>query len=271
MPNVSRRFDFCLAGRRLAQAQTIPELERGWLAVQKDFEAHWGKEGHVLLFLIHDDYGSISDNDVADLVGKIEALEARTPIDIILHTHGGYVSPTHMIAGAPVSRPNTAAFVPFLAKSGGTLIALATQKVHMGKVAALGPVDLQIGGWSAREIVKLVKELGDEAAPELKLIARDAEKALKDETKKINRLINRRHKGFLGWRGSFLAKALTSGDMHHGETISLKDAKRLHIRVKQNVPKSVYGLISLRLEQLRRLRELEAQGVLVQLPAAAAE
>lgn len=268
MSNISTHFDFCLAGQRLAQAQTIAELESEWAAVQKDFAAHWGNEGHVVLFLIHDDYGGISDDDVAELVGKIAALEARTPIDIILHTHGGYASPTHQIAGALVSRPNTAAFVPFLAKSGGTLIALATQKVHMGKVAALGPTDLQIGGWSAREIVKVVNELGDEAAPGDKLLAREAEKALKDETKKINRLINRRHKGFLGWRGSFLAKALTSGDMHHGETISFKDAKKLHIRVTQNIPKSVYGLISLRLGQLRRLRELEAQGVLVQRPAA---
>ncbi len=268
MPRISTRFDFRLAGQRLVQSQTIADLEEEWAAIQQRFQNHWERKGRCILFLIHDDYSGISDDDVTTVLTKIAALEKRTPIDFILHTHGGYADSTYQIAAAIVSRPRTAAFVPLFAKSGGTLVALATQKIFMGKGAVLSPVDLQIWPYgSARELVQLARKMGDDAPPDIALAAKEAEKRLQDETTKIDALINWRHKGFFGWRGNSLATALTSGEVSHSESIGYKKARKLHISACLDVPKSVFGLITLRLEQLRRLRELEGQINLIERPA----
>jgi hypothetical protein len=144
------------------------------------------------------------------------------------------------------------------------MIALSTGKIFLGKGAALGPLDLQYGNMRARDVVQIAEELGEEAPPEWRAAARDAKRALGDWTKEVCERINRHHKGIFGWRGCALANALTNGEMYHGQAINFALAKRLHMRVSTKVPKSAYVLVSVRLEQLRRLRELESQINLVE-------
>jgi len=129
----------------------------------------------------------------------------------------------------------------------------------LGKGAALGPLDIQLGDMSALTFVQIVEELGEQASPVLRAQARQAELILKDWADKVCKAINRSHKGLMGWRGCELADTLTSGDMYHSQPINFSTAKRLHMRVSAEVPKSVYALLNVRLDQLRRLRELQDQ------------
>jgi ClpP class serine protease len=67
------------------------------------------------------------------------------PIDIILHTPGGVVLAAEQIAWALKRRTGeVTVYVPHYAMSGGTLIALAADKIVMDKNAVLGPVDPQL-------------------------------------------------------------------------------------------------------------------------------
>lgn len=261
-------FDSIFGARRLAQVQSQKELEETWKDVQQAFEMSWPRKGHALVFLIHDDNGRIGSEDVVNVLGKLNTLGKSTPVDVILHTRGGGASATEQIADALVRRRKTAAFVPYFAYSGGTEVALATELVAFGKAAVLGPTDLIIGGVPARDWVTLAEELGENAPADVRILARDAKRALRGETQRMCKLINRRHKGFLGFRGCDLARFLNEGDLHHGTAIGLKKARELHIRTSAKMPASISALVALRLEQLRRFRELELQITLVEKSAA---
>ena len=57
-----------------------------------------------------------------------------------------------MIAEAVRRFENATAVVPYMALSGGTIIALAAKRIELGKNAALSAVDPMIGGIRARHI-----------------------------------------------------------------------------------------------------------------------
>ena len=248
--------------QRIAYANTAKvEIENAWQATVAEFRKNWPGDAR-LLFIIHEGRDGIDAEDANDIITEINLLKRNEPIDIILHTHGGSASASDRIAYAIVDRPHTTAFVPFYAESGGTEIALATQKIVFGNSANLSPVDLQLGGIPARDVVRLAKELGDRASEDLRLEAMVAEKALEDETERLCKLINRRHRSpwwWLGLGGCRLARTLASGDRFHGHPISYKEARSLGINAGRRMPKSVYRLISVRRDQLRQLRELDPQ------------
>lgn len=270
-------FECSRASRRLAEAQSIGELEKEWQTAQENFQKTWERKtnnkSHKLLMLVHDEYAGIDDKDVVQALATINSLDKNEPIDVILHTHGGFVSPTMQIAEVLVHRRRTATFVPIFAHSGGTMVALATQKIHMARGAALGPLDIQIRGpsfsGSARHIIEIAEKLGDDADIELQVAAKEAKLTLENHAKNVCAVMNRAHKGLFGWRGCELANTLTKGDMQHSEAINFAMAKRLHMRVARDIPKAVYALISVRLAQLRRLRELQKQVHYVEDQAAA--
>jgi len=268
---IDNPFAYASETRRLAEANTEAALEQAWQSTQDSFRRSWERRGHVLLFMIHDVDGEIDDEEVTSIVGTIGKLPKRTPIDIVIHTRGGWASSTSQIAAALLHRPNTAAFVPIFARSGGTKIALATRAIYLAKDAALGPIDLRLGYGSARDIMKIAEELGDGAPPEIRLAALEAKKELRDEVKKACELISPAHKGFLGWRGCTLAKTLTSGEMPHGRLIDYREAKRLGINVYSRMPKSIYELISIRSMQLKRLRELPPHATFIEQRASSNE
>jgi hypothetical protein len=79
----------------------------------------------------------------------------RMPLDdvtLVLHTEGGCVTSCVMIADALRKFARSTAVVPYMAISGGTLIALNAKTLAMGRHAALSAVDPQIFGQRARHI-----------------------------------------------------------------------------------------------------------------------
>lgn len=73
-------------------------------------------------------------------------------VTLVLHTEGGCVTSCVMIADALRKFTRSTAVVPYMAISGGTLIALNAKTLLMGRNAALSAVDPQIFGQRARHI-----------------------------------------------------------------------------------------------------------------------
>ena len=73
-------------------------------------------------------------------------------VTVVLHTEGGCVTSCVMIADALRKFTRSTAVVPYMAISGGTLIALNAKKLQMGRNAALSAVDPLIFGQRARHI-----------------------------------------------------------------------------------------------------------------------
>ena len=232
----------------------LEELEAKWETAQKRLQEVWPRKGHKLCLVIHEGNQMLDDEEATDIIGEVHKLEKRQPVDLILHTHGGTVPATLRVADALTGRAKTAAFVPFYSQSAGTLIALATQKIFLGKGASLGPLDMQSYGVRARDIVQTAEELGDNESEELRLAAKDAARALKEEVNRVCTRINPRHKGWFGLAGCTLAENLTLGESPHWEPIRYREAKRLGINVSKKLPDLLYGCVTRRRAQLRQLQ-----------------
>jgi membrane-bound ClpP family serine protease len=92
------------------------------------------------------------DLGVAEAV--LAALE-RVPdgrATIVLHTAGGCVTACVLIANALRRLRDSTAVVPYMALSGGTLIALAASRIEMGERASLSAVDPVILGQQVRHL-----------------------------------------------------------------------------------------------------------------------
>ncbi len=229
-------------------------IQNDWSKTQGRLQAMWPRKGHTVVALIHEGDQGLDAEDATDVLSIIQTLQPKTPLDIILHTHGGSAAAANRIAAALVERPNTAAFVPFYAESAGTEVALATEQIFLGKDAHLSPIDIHIEGTPARDIVQLAKSMGPRASEGLQLAAKVARRALRDEAKTIDALIHANHKQ----ANPALAKRLTGGRSYHGELIRFATAKKLGIGVVSGVPQQLYGFIGQRRAHLRQLRELDS-------------
>lgn len=98
---------------------------------------------------------SVSDNDKNGFMATIHQLDRKNGLDLILHTPGGDGAATESIVDylRQMFGTNIRAFVPQLAMSAGTMIALSCKEIYMGKHSNLGPIDPQILGLPAYGII----------------------------------------------------------------------------------------------------------------------
>jgi hypothetical protein len=113
----------------------------------------------------------VIDLRVAEFV--LSALEKidGDDVDVVIHTQGGCVASCVMIAKALRHFPRSTAIVPYMAISGGTLIALNANSLQMGRNACLTAVDPIVLGTRA-------KHMQDEPDASLRGLARDYETAI---------------------------------------------------------------------------------------------
>lgn len=102
----------------------------------------------LLLIFYPDDGGSIRKNDVYILEKKLDEKlkDYDMDLDVVIHTTGGDPKASYLIAQLIrnyCSRMDL--FVPYYSYSGGTLIALASDLINLGRTALLSPIDLQLG------------------------------------------------------------------------------------------------------------------------------
>lgn len=86
-------------------------------------------------------------------------------VTVVLHTYGGEVTACVMIADALRKFHRSTAVVPYMAFSGGTVIALNATHLALGKNAALSAVDPVIYGMRGRHIPAVVDQADNPLHP----------------------------------------------------------------------------------------------------------
>ena len=114
----------------------------------------------------------IDDFDKNGFMVVIKDLDKNKGLDLILHTPGGTLDATESIIDYlhAVFGEDIRAIVPQISMSGGTMIACSCKEIIMGKHSSLGPVDPQMGGISAQNIIKEFKLAKKETSENPELI-----------------------------------------------------------------------------------------------------
>jgi ClpP class serine protease len=171
----------------------------------------------------------IQVEDAARVTTRLSELHDQ-PVVLLVHTLGGPLQPVVQIARAVQRHGQVATFVPFHALSGGTLIALASQSIFMWPHATLGPVDPQIGPFSASSLLAVLKAKPAEAIDDHTLaLAHEAKKAIQQTTELT--------RAFVGDRPALIER-LVAGVTTHSYPISLEDAKAMGLDVREAEPHS---------------------------------
>ncbi|ASJ03555.1 hypothetical protein A3L09_09960 [Thermococcus profundus] len=201
-------------------------------------------------------YRFISVEDSEEVLRAIRAAPKDKPIDLIIHTPGGLVLAATQIARALKEHPaETRVIVPHYAMSGGTLIALAADKIIMDPNAVLGPVDPQLGQYPAPSILRAVEKKGPEKVDDQTLILADvAEKAIKQVQDFVFYLLKDRYGEE---KARELAQILTEGRWTHDYPITVDHARELGLPVETDVPEEVYALMELYKQPVRQRGTVE--------------
>jgi len=188
--------------------------------------------------------GFIRQDDAEHVLAAIRATPPTKPLDIILHTPGGLVLHALQIARAIKAHPaRKTVFVPHLAMSGGTLIALAADEIVMSDHAVLGPIDPQIGGAPAASWVKVAREKPIAAVQDETLLLADmSQKVLDQMRKQACELMqgNYTHDGSCA-----VSDLLASGKWTHDYPITVPEAKELGLHISTDMPADVIDLTTL--------------------------
>lgn len=110
---------------------------------------------------------SISREDINGLMCAANGLDFNKGLSLIIHTPGGEIASTETIIDYLRSKFDyVEVIVPVYAMSGGTMVALNSDKIIMGKQSQLGPIDAQLplpGGFvSASSILDQFKTAKEE-------------------------------------------------------------------------------------------------------------
>ncbi|RQD75563.1 MAG: hypothetical protein D5R97_05765 [Candidatus Syntrophonatronum acetioxidans] len=187
-------------------------------------------------------YVNIEDSE--QLLRAIRLTPDDVPIDLVLHTPGGLVLASEQIARAIQNHPaEVSVFVPHFAMSGGTLIALAADKIYMDENAVLGPVDPQLGQYPATSIMKVVEMKDINEIDDSTLILHDvAGKAIKQVEDVLKELLK---KNYSQEKADELAVLLSQGKWTHDYPITFGQLQEMEVKVSTKMPREIYTLMEL--------------------------
>lgn len=187
------------------------------------------------------DENYISIEDTEHVLMMIRQTPKDKDVDLILHTPGGLVLASEMIAMAVKHHPaKVTVIVPFYAMSGGTLIALAADEIIMEKDSVLGPVDPQLKDMPAGALISLIERKPIESvSDENIMLSEEARKGIVRVQKFVEWLLEDKMEKI---KARKLAEFLTGGYMTHDTPIVFEVAKGFGLNVTHGIPKSVYDL-----------------------------
>lgn len=187
----------------------------------------------------------IDIDDSERILRAIKLTPPDKPLDLVLHTPGGLVLASEQIAHALVRhRGPVTVFIPHYAMSGGTLLALAADHIVMDENAVLGPVDPQIGGYAAVDILSVLEQKPIAEIDDTTIVqAQMAKKALKQVRELVIEITTAN--GVEREKAERLADELTSGQWTHDYPISYEHAVELGLPVSTDMPQEVYDLMVL--------------------------
>ncbi|EHR0219594.1 serine protease [Clostridium perfringens] len=98
---------------------------------------------------------SINDQDMSGFMNAINQMDSSKGLDLILHTPGGSIAATESIVSYLRSKfgTNIRAIIPQISMSAGTMIALSCSEIVMGIHSNIGPIDPQVNGVPAYNII----------------------------------------------------------------------------------------------------------------------
>ena len=98
----------------------------------------------------------INDDDKNAFMQAVFGVDRSLGLDLILHTPGGEIAATASIVKylQDIFGTNIRAFIPQIAMSAGTMIALSCKEIIMGRQSNIGPIDPQFGGLSCAGIIE---------------------------------------------------------------------------------------------------------------------
>ena len=98
---------------------------------------------------------AINDKDKNALMVTIHKMDRSKGLDLLLHTPGGEIAATESIVDyiKEMFGNDVRAIIPQISMSAGTMIALSTKEIMMGKQSNLGPIDPQMGGLACQAII----------------------------------------------------------------------------------------------------------------------
>jgi ClpP class serine protease len=142
------------------------------------------------------------------------------------------------------------AVVPHYAMSRGTLIALAADEIVMSEYAVVGPVDPQVGQYSAASVLKAVSRKPIERVNDETLILADqAEKAIPQVRDAVRELLaDKAPKD----KADELARMLSEGTWTHDHPITYETAKSFGLPVRSDIPPEFLDLMHLYPQPVRR-------------------
>jgi ClpP class serine protease len=198
----------------------------------------------------------IDINDSEAIMRACELTDPEVPLDIVLHTPGGLVLASLQIARAVRRhKGKVTVFVPHYAMSGGTLIALAADRIVMSPHAVLGPVDPQIGSHPAASVLKVLEKKPIEDIDDETLILADvAGKAVRQLEESVRELLTR---SVSEDKARELAALLSTGTWTHDYPITFDEARKLGLNVSDEMPSEVLQVMSLFPQPMRQQRSVE--------------
>jgi len=103
---------------------------------------------------------AVNDKDKAGFMLSIHKLNKSLGLDLMLHTPGGDLAATESLVDYlySVFDRNIRVIVPQISMSAGTMIALSSKEIIMGKHSNLGPIDPQMGGLACQAVLNEFEE-----------------------------------------------------------------------------------------------------------------
>lgn len=224
-------------GRRMAFIRSI-EKSRGSRVITLIDRRRFGLFG-----LAVQDYIDIEDAE--EILRAISLTPASMPIDLVVHTPGGVELAVEQVVNALISHPaKVTVFVPHLAMSGGTMLAIAADEIVMSRQAFLGRLDPQILGLPAVSISRInerkpVKNIDDQTIALIDI----SEKAIEQTRWFVEDIL--RKKEYPKTDISRLVSILTEGKATHDEPITFDEAQKMGLRVQGGMPQMIYDLLKL--------------------------
>lgn len=198
----------------------------------------------------------IDMHDSEEVLRAIQMTGDDVPVDLVLHSPGGLVLAATQIARAiKAHKGKVTVFVPHMAMSGGTLIALAADEIVMCEHSVLGPIDPQVGQFPAASIIEAVRQKPIAEVDDNTLILADiGRKALAQLEAVATDLLSGRMEDEAA---QVLAKTLSEGRWTHDYPITFQEARGLGLPVTLEMPPQVLEMMSLFPQPTRMLPSVE--------------
>jgi ClpP class serine protease len=200
------------------------------------------REGFALLGIPFGGFIDIDDSEA--VIRAIEMTGKDVPISMVLHTPGGLVLAAEQIAAALAGHhaPVTV-YVPHYAMSGGTLIALAADRIVMSPSAVLGPVDPQIGELPVASILAAIQQKDPNEVDDKTFILADVGRKAQNQVEAfVAKLLSER---LPAEQAKDLAHTLSEGRWTHDFPIDADMAQQLGLPVSTDLPDEVRALMGL--------------------------